>query len=107
MKILLYLKLNKDEQVIGASAMPSGMQSNDGTLCAVPVSTDKDMGGIKELAKQGLTLQEFLAEVNNVKTKKWKKDMIKNRLNQKVKDKDEIKLTEREIQRISNLYGGY
>ena len=107
MKILLYLKLNKDEQVIGASAMPSGMESNDGTLCAVPVSTDKDMEGIKELAKQGLTLQEFLAEVNNVKTKKWKKEMVKNRPNQKIKDKDEIKLTEREKKRVQALYGGY
>ena len=107
MKILLYLKLNKNKEVIEASAMPSEVQSNDMTVYAVPVNTDKDMEGIEELAKQGLTLQEFLAEVNNVKTKKWKKEMVKNRPNQKIKDKDEIKLTEREKKRVQALYGGY
>ena len=107
MEILLYLKLNKDKEVIGASAMPSELPSNDMTLYAVPVNTDKDMEGIKEVAKQGLTLQDFLMEVNNVNEKKWKTEMVKNRPNQQAKEKDEIQLTEREKQRLHRLYGGY
>ena len=106
MDMILYVRVDKNNNVLGASADISASKG-DNMVYAVPVSDDKDMESIKELAKQGLTLQEFLKKVNKVKDKTWKKTMVKNRPNQQAKEKDEIQLTEREKQRLSNLYGGY
>ena len=65
MNISLYLKVNENKQVIEAITMPD----DDGIIYGVSISTSMTLDAVKELAKQGLELQRFLAEVN-----KWKSD---------------------------------
>ena len=60
MNISLYLKVNENKQVIEAITMPD----DDGIIYGVSISTSMTLDAVKELAKQGLELQRFLAEVN-------------------------------------------
>ena len=60
MDIQLYLRVNENKEVIEAITMPD----DDGIIYGVSISTSMTLNAVKELAKQGLELQRFLAEVN-------------------------------------------
>ena len=60
MDISLYLRVNEKKEVLEARTMPS----DDGIYYGASISTSMTLDAVKELAKEGLALQDFLKEVN-------------------------------------------